>query len=538
MRTYALITFLFLTFVLADVSIAQVTPIDSAMVANIRKEGMENSRVMDLLWNLTDLYGPRLTGSPMYKKAASWARAELEKNGLDARVEGWGPLWKAWELKRFSIHMSEPQSTPLIAYPKAWSPGTRGLVSGEVIIYDAKTDSALALFNGSLKGKFLLMDTVRSLKAHFDPEASRQEDSTLLNLANADVPGQRRRRFEMSPEQKKRALVNYQKILLAQKEGAAMLINIGSGDGGNLFVSGASVPNHPDTSAASRISAYDPKAPKILPQITMSAEHYNRLYRLAKRGIPVKLEANLDVRMTDVDSGYNVIAEIPGSDLKDEVVMIGAHFDSWHGGTGTTDNGTGSAVCMEAMRILKAIDAKPRRTIRIGLWGGEEQGLIGSEKYVEKYLGEREPSTTDQPGALKLKPAAEKFSVYFNNDNGTGRVRGVYMQGNEAARPIFRSWMAPFKDLGVSTLTLSNTGGTDHLSFDAIGLPGFQFIQDEIEYSTRTHHSTMDLYDRAQESDLKQAAVIMATFAYNAAMMNDAFPRKVTPLPQTAQGSH
>ena len=298
-------------------------------------------------------------------------------------------------------------------------------------------------------------------------------------------------------------------------------------EGGAISVMGASVPSHPDTPYASpyRIPPYKSKAPKIPPQVELGNEHFNRLIRMIEKGEKVKIAMTLDVEWTSQkdDSSYNVIAELPGTDLKDEVVMIGGHLDSWHGGTGATDNGTGVTACMEAMRILKAIGVQPRRTIRIGLWGGEEQGLLGSRAYAEKHFGKRD----------SLLPEAEKFAAYFNNDNGTGKVRGIYMQGNEELRPIFRAWLAPFKDLEASTLTLSSAGGTDHLAFDGIGLPGFQFIQDEIEYATRTWHSTNDVWDRSQEEDMKQAAILMASFAYNAAMRDEKLPRKA-PAPQVA----
>jgi hypothetical protein len=326
------------------------------------------------------------------------------------------------------------------------------------------------------------------------------------------------------------------KVEFCQKEGATVVLDIGRGDGGTLFVQSATVPQPPGTPFDQRIGPYKEDAPKIPPQVTVAGEHYNRMIRMLQKGQKVQMEMDLEVEFTDPDSGFNVIGEIPGSDLKDEIVMIGAHFDSWHSGTGATDNGTGSSVCMEAMRVLQTLGLKPRRTIRIGLWGGEEQGLLGSRAYVSQHLAEREgaPRSTMMGGggAVKPKPEYEKFSVYFNHDNGTGRVRGVHMQGNEAARPIFRAWLAPFVNTGAATLSLSNTGGTDHLSFDAVGLPGFQFIQDPIEYETRTHHSNMDVYDRAQDEDLKQGAVIMATFAYDAAMRDEKFPRK--PMPQPA----
>jgi Zn-dependent M28 family amino/carboxypeptidase len=329
----------------------------------------------------------------------------------------------------------------------------------------------------------------------------------------------------MSPAWKKSLMLNYQKWQMLMNENVAAVLTSSFSTrnlGGSVAVQQAYVPNHPDTSFNSpyRVQVQKANAPKIPPQIEVGGESYNRLVRLVQHGEKVKLAVEFEVAMgTKDEDSYNIIGEIPGSDLKDEVVMIGGHFDSWHGGTGATDNGTGSAVCLEAMRILKACGLQPRRTIRIGLWGAEEEGLIGSRAYVDRHFGEGDT----------LKPEGEKFDAYFNNDNGSGKVRGVYMQGNEAVRPIFRAWLAPFKDIGASTLTLENTGGTDHLSFERIGLPGFQFIQDELEYGTRTHHTTMDVFDRAQIDDLKQAAVIMAAFAYNAAMRDEMLPRKPMP---------
>jgi Zn-dependent M28 family amino/carboxypeptidase len=288
---------------------------------------------------------------------------------------------------------------------------------------------------------------------------------------------------------------------------------------------GATVPSPPDVPFDKRVRVYSATAPKILPQIIVSDEIYDRLIRQVQNGSPVKLELALETEFTPSAPGFNIIGEIAGTDLKDEVVMIGAHFDSWHGATGTTDNACGSAVMMETMRILKTLGLSPRRTIRIALWGGEEQGLIGSRSYVKRFLGERLDKTRPYD-SIKLTPAAEKFSVYFNMDNGTGKYRGVYLQGNESVRAIFRTWLKPFASMGTSTLTLDNTGGTDHLSFDAIGLPGFQFIQDGIDYGTRTHHTNMDLYDKAIEADLKQNAVITAAFTWMAANRDGLIPRK------------
>lgn len=515
--------------------------IDSAAIAQIRDEGMNRSQVLETLRMLSDVYGPRLTGSPGYLRAAEWAQAKLASWKLDnSRLEAWGPFGRGWALKHYSANVIGAQVFPLISYPKAWSPSISA--TGALIHFDAKTDSALATYKGKLKGKFVLMGDTREIKAHFEPEATRESDSSLLKLANADLPASRRgRRFEQTAEQKARSLVDYKKWLLCQSEGALGVLTISRGDGGNIFVQQATVPSHPDTPFVKRVSVYSKKAPKILPQFAVGAEHFNRLVRMMQRGEQPKLEISLDASFTPADSAHNIIAEIPGTDLKDEVVMIGAHFDSWHGGTGATDNATGSAACMEAMRIIKTLGLAPRRTIRIGLWAGEEQGLLGSEAYVRAHFGERETATAPADpgsGALKLKPDAEKFSAYFNNDNGSGKVRGIYLQGNEAARPVFRKWLAPFADLGASTITLQNTGGTDHQSFDAIGLPGFQFIQDELEYSSRTHHSTMDLYDRVQAEDLKQASVLMAAFAYNAAMRDAKIPRKPVPQVPRTPGSN
>ena len=512
---------------------------DSAAVAQIKDEGMNRSQVMEILSYLSDVYGPRLTGSPGFKRAADWAREKLASWELqDPHIEAWGPFGRGWSLNRYSANVLSSQNFPLISYPKAWSPGTKGTVAADIIYFDAKKDSTLESYRGKLKGKFVLLNDPREIKAHFEPEGERLADSSLLKLANADMPQPRRRRFEMSGDAKTRAMMSYRKMLLCLEDGASGTLEISSGDGGNIFVAGATIPTHPDTPFARRMGAYNPKAPKILPQVVVGAEHYNRLLRMLQKGEHVRIEMNLDVNFYKEDSSYNIIAELPGTDLKDEVVMVGAHFDSWHGGTGATDNGTGSSVCMEAMRILKTLNLKPRRTIRIGLWGGEEEGLLGSRAYVTQHFGEREGDFFEQGGGVIQKPEAEKFSAYFNHDNGSGKVRGVHMQGNDAVRPIFRSWLAPFKDVGASTLSLSNTGGTDHLSFDAVGLPGFQFIQDDIEYFTRTHHSTMDVWDRAQQEDLKQASVIMAAFAFNAAMRDQKFPRKPLPSSRPTTGSN
>lgn len=513
--------------------------VDSAMMAKIRDEGWNRSQATEILSWLTDVYGPRLTGSPEYNASAQWAKNKFTEMGMEnAHLESWGPFGRGWRLKKYSANIIGRQIQPLTSYPKAWSPGLGSKeVEAEVVYLDADSLEQLAGYKGKLKGKFVLIGKSTTLKAYFTPPATRHTDSSLLILSNDDVPrstGGGRSGRGASDNARKAANFVYERWQLLMNEKVAGVFTSAAAqrnEGGNVFVMGASVPNHPDTPYASinRISSYQAKAPKNLPpQIELGNEAFNRIVRMIEKKEKVKVAMTLDVEWTSQkdDSSYNVIAEIPGTDLKDEVVMIGAHLDSWHGGTGATDNGTGSAAVMEAMRILKASGAKPRRTIRAALWGGEEQGLIGSIAYVEKHFGKKD----------SLTPAAEKFSAYFNNDNGTGKVRGIYMQGNEALRPIFRAWLAPFNDLGAATVTPRNTGGTDHQAFDRIGLPGFQFIQDQIEYSSRTWHSTADVWDRAQEEDMKQAAILMAAFAYNAAMRDEKFQRKEPSPPARGVG--
>jgi carboxypeptidase Q len=545
-------------------------------VSRIIDEGMKRSQVMATLSYLTDVIGPRLTGSPGLKRANDWTREKLAGWGLEhAHLEAWGPFGRGWTLKSFSVQVVEPQCIPLIAYPKAWSPGTDGKVTGEVAYLDVKTDADFAKYKGKLKGKIVLMTPAVPVPAHFEPQGTRLGDKELLALADAPPPGvggQRPRRPQppatpatpgqaaasetTAPTQAARmadfmaqAAVARKKLTFCLEEGAAAVLDASrTGDGGTIFVSSASVPGPPITPGAGGgpggggprgPSAYAKDAPKNLPQVTVAKEHYNRMVRMIEQGEALKITLDLAVEFQDKDlMAYNTVAEIPGTDLKDEVVMLGGHLDSWHAGTGATDNAAGCAVGMEAMRIIKALDIKPRRTIRIALWTGEEEGLLGSRAYVKEHLGEG-PSRgmnfggppTPGPTTLVKKPDYDKFSAYFNLDNGTGKVRGVYLQGNEAVRPIFREWLTPFREMGAATLSISNTGGTDHLSFDGIGLPGFQFIQDEIEYDTRTHHSNQDVYDRIQADDMKQAAVIMAHFVLQTANRDEKLPRKPSPAP-------
>jgi hypothetical protein len=524
----------------ASAQVAQVEKVDLDMMKKIREEGTQRSQVMETLSWLTDVHGPRLTNSPQYKRASEWAKGRLTEWGLqNATLEAWGPFGRGWSLEGFSANIVKPDFIPLIAYPKAWSPSTNGVLRGQVVYFDAKTAEDLEKYKGKLKGAIVLISPPRDIQAHFKPEGTRTTDEELLAMSNSAPPAPGGGGFRGgpggNPEMRAALELNSKKWQMVYEEGAGVVLDIGRGDGGTIFVQSVTMPAAPDAPFDRRPRPYSPDA-KIIPQASLSAEHYNRIVRMVTKGVPVELEVQITAKYQDQDlMGYNVIAEIPGSDLKDEIVMVGGHFDSWHSGTGATDNGAGSAVAMEVVRILQALGVKPRRTIRIGLWGGEEQGLIGSRMHVEKHYASRQAQAgaaggpQGQQATLELKPAHDKFSAYFNLDNGTGKIRGVYLQGNEAVRPIFRAWLEPFRDLGASTLTSRNTGGTDHLSFDGVGLPGFQFIQDEIEYSSRTHHSNQDVYDRIQADDMKQASVIIASFVYNAAMRDEKLPRK--PLP-------
>jgi hypothetical protein len=519
-------------------------------IERIKDEGMNRSQVMQILSYLSDVIGPRLTGSSNLKRANEWTRDKMAEWGLgNAHLEAWGPFGRGWTLKSFSAQVVEPLDIPLIAYPKAWSPALKGTLNADVVYFDAKDEAGLEKYRGKLKGAIVLTSPPPEIKAHFEPLGIRKDEKELLRLADAPDPKSiPRRPPQVNPQQRAEGLFQAKKQQFFVDEGVALLVDPSrSGDGGTIFVQSATVPqpfveNPFAPGAPKRISPWDRDAPKIVPQMVLASEHYNRIIRMIQAGEKVKMSVNLNVEFHDRDlMAYNTIAEIPGTDLKDEIVMLGGHMDSWHSGTGATDNGAGVATAMEAVRILQALKLQPRRTIRVALWSGEEQGLLGSRNYVIQHFGSLGDGSVEAlrvlggsaqqgpPPKLNTKPDYEKFSAYFNLDNGTGRIRGVYLQGNEGVRPLFRQWLAPFRDMNASTLSISNTGGTDHLSFDAIGLPGFQFIQDEIEYNTRTHHSNQDVFDRIQADDMKQNAVIMAAFIYNAAMMNEKMPRKAMP---------
>jgi len=492
----------------------QTEKIDAPALAKIRAEGMQRSKVMEITSYLTDVYGARLTGSPSTKAAGLWVVDQLKTWGVsNPRLETWGPFGRGWSNEKFTARVVAPTQYPLIAYPGAWSRGTSGPVTGEVVHVRIDSLADLARYRGMLAGRWVMMGNAPVVQAHWEPQARRLTDAQLDSMATQAPQQQGGGPGGQGGQNAERARAigefNRQRTELFRSEGIAGLLQPGRGDGGTVFAAGA----------GSR--AID--APWSPPTIIVSAEHYGRMARTLEKGIPVKVEIEADNRFYDADlNSFNIVAEIPGTDrrLRDEVVMLGAHFDSWQTGTGATDNAAGSAVMIEAMRILKASGLPLRRTVRIGLWTGEEQGLIGSRMYVTEQFG-----TRDSTG-LHAKPAHEKFSAYYNVDNGTGAIRGVYLQGNEAVRPVFQAWIEPFRDLGMRAVTIRNTGGTDHQSFDRVGLPGFQFIQDPVEYGTRTHHSNQDVYERIQADDMKKNAVIVASFVYLTANRDEKLPRK------------
>jgi len=539
---------LLLAFVLQGAAFAQTaTAVYSApkeAIDKIRDEGMNRSKYMETLSFLTDNIGGRLTGSPNMKRANEWTRDKMKAWGMqNAHLESWGPFGRGWALRKFTAAVIDPQFIPVIAYPNAWSPATKGLrgrkgaVSSDVVLVDAKTDADLVKYKGTLAGKIVFVSGLRSLKPLEKALSTRYGDEELAKMAAAAPPTDPNAGTLPPPEVIKNFIEgfnqNARKLRFLQDEGAAVMVFSSSeGDGGTMFVQGASLSYELPAQINSieelvTSPAFQPQNKKyeanMLPQVTVATEDYNRIVRMIKNGAKPRMTIDVDAQYYDDDPmQYNTIAEIPGTDpvLKNEVVMLGAHLDSWHSSTGATDNGAGSAAVMEAARIILASGLKPKRTIRVALWSGEEQGLLGSTAYVKQHFGEM------KDGKLVKGPDYEKLSGYFNLDNGTGRIRGVYLQGNANIKPLFQSWLAPFADLDAKTLTISNTGGTDHLPFAAIGLPGFQFIQDEIEYESRTHHSNQDNFDRIQADDMKQASTIIAAFVYQTAMMDGKLPRK------------
>jgi len=495
-------------------STSQNENIDLSMIYRIKQEGFKNSSIEDLAFWLTDFIGPRLTGSMGNNRGNEWAKKKMEELGFqNVRIEAARDFSRGgWDNLKTYAAITAPYYTNFACNPVAWTGSTKGIVKGEVMLLDVKSDSDLVKFKGKVSGKIVLMPSTATYEISYEPLASRLTDAQLKDISMSTTSPRRRSNVDFATISAQRAL----RLKIAEflnVEGAAVILN----NSGSY--------NVPRSTGAN----YTSGAKEPIAELNIPNEDYSRMERLIRHKVPVEMEVEIQNKFFDSPAVFNVIGELPGTDklLKNEVVLLGAHIDSWHGGTGAADNASGCVVMLEALRILKNLDIAPRRTIRVALWGGEEQGLNGSRGYVEKYLVD--------PKTKEHKPDFDKFAGYFNMDNGSGKYRGIYMQENELVRPIFEEWLKPFADMGTSTIAIRNTSGTDHLSFDAVGLPGFQFIQDEIEYG-RGYHTTMDTYERLVMADLKHNAVITASFVYNAAMRNAKLPAKpvMKPKPETA----
>jgi hypothetical protein len=547
-----------------SLSAQSTEPVDTAAIAKIREHGLQKSQVMDTMFWLTDRYGPRLTGSKEFEEAGDWAVKQLQSWGVETVRKERFPFGRGWSLVKFHAQMTEPRVMPIIGLPKAWSTGTNGMFTADVVRPQITNAQEAESWRGKLRGKIVLTQPAREVRMLEGPIVLRYGDNSKWleealsvppargggagraagaaagsdtgagagravgaggagRAAGAGVVGPAGRAGGAGGGRAGGGAGAFNVNTFYREEGVLALFDRGSNsdmsaggsdlswqtqrvDGGTVFVqSGGSAAADPAT---------------ILPQVTLAVEHYNRMVRLLEHNTPVKVELNIEVATRAEDAqtpnGFNVVGEIRGTDKADEIVLIGAHFDSWHGATGATDNAAGSAAMMEVLRIFKAAGLRPRRTVRIGLWGAEENGLIGSQAYVREHLGTREAP----------KPELAKMSAYFNIDNGTGRIRGIWMQGNTAVKPIFEAWTRPLKDLGVDILGPRSVTSTDHTRFDAVGVPAFQFVQERYEYNSRTHHSNMDFYDRVQVEDMKQMATVAAIFVWHAATRETLLPRK------------
>jgi carboxypeptidase Q len=525
--------------------------LDLGMYQRIRDEGLNHSHVMEFATALMDGIGARLTGSPNLAKANAWTRDTLTKIGLEnAHLEDWGEFGLGWQQQNTWARMVTPDTAVLIVQATPWSPATPGPVSGDVVYVNIQTEKDFDEYKGKLEGKVVLFGAMREVPPVDKPLFERYTDQELAEIAEfqvgagggglpPDVQERMRQRME------RLRMIDKIAQFFADEKVAAVIEpsrdgKNGGGSGGTIFDDNGATLGRTPYLADKRVK---------IPVVVAAIESYGRLFRLTQNHAPVSVEINVDTKFTgEHEHGFDTIAEIPGTDpkLKEQVVMVGGHLDSWIAGTGATDNGAGTVVAMEAMRILKALDVKPRRTIRIALWTGEEEGIFGSKGYCTIHFGSAKLSTApDQlqlpefmrraTGPLEVKPEQKLISAYFNVDNGSGKIRGVYTQGNSAIAPIFAQWIAPLKDLGVATITNRNTGGTDHLSFDAVGIPGFQFIQDMLDYDSRTHHSNEDTVERLEPADLKQIATVEAIFLFNAAQRDQMLPRKPLPQPDVEQ---
>jgi carboxypeptidase Q len=515
--------------------------IDFTMYQRIRDEGLTHSHVMEFASALTDGIGPRLTGSPNLQRANEWTRDQLAAMGCsNAHLEDWGEFGIGWQQLNTWVRMTSPDTAVFIAQAAPWSPSTNGPVTGQAIWVHVADEKDLEKYKGKLAGKIVLLGDMREVHPVDKPLFTRMDEKDLASTAEFPLEKPKPLSERYGDYLKRRALLDKTVPFLVSEHALAVILpsrdgHDNGGSGGTIF----------DDGGLAR-TAYQREHTNPVPVVVAAIENYGRVYRLLKANVPVSIEMNVDVKyFGDHEHGFDTIAEIPGTDpkLKDEVVMVGGHLDSWASATGATDNGAGTVVAMEVMRILKALQVKPRRTIRIALWTGEEQGLLGSVGYVKQHFGyvplSTAPDQLELPewmrkagGPVVIKPEQAKISGYFNVDNGTGKILGIYLQENASEAPIFSQWMEPLKDLGVTTISVRNTGGTDHESFDAVGIPGFQFIQDRLDYGSRTHHSNMDTYERLQPADLAQAATVEAVFVYNTAMRDQMLPRKPLPHPE------
>jgi carboxypeptidase Q len=482
--------------VLASAVLAAQSPSESDILSKIRDEGLHRSEVDAVFSELTVAIGPRLTASPAHKRAAEWVRSRLESRGLsNARLEPWkfGP---GWTTEKIAVEMIEPRYLPLIAYADGWSASTKGEIVASPVFVGDKTPEEIAAMAPSLKGAIVMTQPILSNFVRKDRPQPSDASYVPMSAAYATSVGNQGGRGAQSAAQRM--------TQAAREAGAGVILKPSAGEHGTVFVTG-------------RVGG-----PETVPSVTLAAEHYNMIASMMKRNIPVKLRVTVQTRFYDADGGnaYNVIAELPGADpaVRDEIVMIGGHLDSWHTGVGATDNADGSTTVIEAMRILKAVGARPRRTIRVALWGGEEQGLLGSKAWVAGHLaGDRNAA------------ARAKFDVYFNIDNGTGPIYGWYLQNMPSVSSLFDAWLAPLKDLQARRNVIEPVGSTDHLSFTDVGVPGFNPIQDYVNYDIRTHHTNVDTIERVNTADIRQAAIVMATFAYRTAMADQKIPRPSPP---------
>jgi carboxypeptidase Q len=508
-----MLSLLVLFALVAPVPAAADEPVDQQMIAKIKTEAFQNSKVMETVSSIADGFGPRLTGSPELKAAGEWCRDEMARWGLkNARLEAWGTIPRTWSVRRYSAEMTAPAYMRINAVPKAWTPGTSGVLAGTPVFVEVKSKDDFEKYRGKLKGAIVMNGKPEGTGPRFEPLARRLTDAELGTEAGAVDPGEPRSYADEAKEWEKFLADSEAITKFWSEEGIAALLEPSGRGPGVVRVAGQSY-------------TLD-SASLTFPAFVVAAEHYGRIMRLLERKVPVRIELSVDAAfVAGPTTGYNVVAEIPGTDpkLKDEVVLIGGHLDSWHAGTGATDNAAGCAAVMEAARVLVAIGARPRRTIRVALWGGEEQDYFGSAGYVKKHYGD--------PMTGALGPEHGRLAAYFNLDNGAGRIRGVYLQGNEAVRPIFEAYLRPFAYLGATALTTKNTGATDHMPFEALGLPAFQFVQDPLDYDTRTHHTSLDVYESIVPDDLKQAAAVVASFAYHTANRTERLPREAPPKP-------